>query len=134
MAKVILEGLSYIHDKGLCHGRLNRSAFILTYPDLDPYDEAKVLSLFNRTVKGPPQDKAIEEPNNTGTEPEGQPDNPKFKFKLQKFSSSIIPSRTSAAFFISDVKDGRTPSTKLLRECPPSKLTLDEPYTYASDI
>ena len=113
---------------------LDRSSFVLTYPDLNPYDEAKVLNLFNQTVQGPPQDKAIGELNETGTGRDGQPDNPKFRIKLQNFGSRTLPHEKPAAFFEADVKDGQTPSTKLLRECPPPELALNEPYSRASDI
>lgn len=113
---------------------LDRSSFILTYPDLNPCDEAQVLSSFNQTVQGLPQDKAVEELNSTGTDQDGLPDNPNVRFKLQNLGSSIVPSKMPAAFFESDIKDGRTPSTKLLRECPPTEIALDEPYTQASDI
>lgn len=129
-----------------CQG-LDRSAFVITYPRLDAYDEALVMDLFNKTSSN--MDKGVREVNDSGTDREGKLPNMNVQIKLQSFGSQIEPNRTPSAFFENEhtaignqaptdwnpaLRTQSLPQMKLHYEVPPLELLVGEPYTRASDI
>ncbi|MCJ1233893.1 hypothetical protein MMC14_001851 [Varicellaria rhodocarpa] len=126
LAKDCLQALEYLHSKGVCHGNIHPTSFII-YHDIDPYDESKVLDLFRLSGSGDPYDDDEypydqgEEPYDQGEDPYDQADDESYLFSMDPYKEAVREFViTSVATLISPI------STELNLTC---TTRYDKPYT-----